>query len=107
MTTSVAADRVLDNPAWLALHGEHARFAQVSGLAARYHSDVAPFHALGDPADPRAWRDLDAFVPPGEPVLLAGLGSGPGPAGRWSAASPACSSSTCRCAPSRTRRWSC
>lgn len=79
MTTSIEADRVLDNPAWLALHGEHARFAQVNGLAARYHSDVAPFHALGDPADPQAWQDLDAFVPFGEPVMLAGLGERPGP----------------------------
>jgi ribosomal protein S18 acetylase RimI-like enzyme len=79
VTTSVAADRVLDNPAWLALRGEHARFAQVNGLAARYHSDVAPFHALGDPADPQAWRDLDAFVPDGQPVMLAGLGERPGP----------------------------
>ncbi|GAA2871768.1 hypothetical protein Acy02nite_30130 [Actinoplanes cyaneus] len=79
MTTSVEDSRVLDDPAWLALHGEHARFAQINGLAARYHSEVAPFHALGDPADPQAWQDLDAFVPPGQPVMLAGLGSRPGP----------------------------
>ncbi|GIF05617.1 GNAT family N-acetyltransferase [Actinoplanes siamensis] len=82
MTTSIEAGRVLDNPAWLALHAEHARFAQVNGLAARYHSDVAPFHALGDPDDPRAWDDLCAFVPPGEQVLLAGLGERPGPGWR-------------------------
>ncbi|AEV83434.1 hypothetical protein ACWT_2412 [Actinoplanes sp. SE50] len=79
MTSAVTDDRVLDNPAWLALHGDHARFAQVHGLAARYHSDVAPFHALGAPEDPRAWSDLNAFVPPGEPVMLAGLGARPGP----------------------------
>lgn len=79
MTVSIEADRMLDNPAWLALHGEHARFAQVNGLAARYDSEVAPFHALGDPADPQAWDDLRAFVAPGSSVILAGLGERPGP----------------------------
>ncbi|GLW28158.1 GNAT family N-acetyltransferase [Actinoplanes regularis] len=79
MTTSLGSDRALDSPAWHSLHGEHARFAQVHGRAARYHSDVSPFHALADPDDPRSWDDLAALVPPGEPVVLAGFGERPGP----------------------------
>jgi ribosomal protein S18 acetylase RimI-like enzyme len=70
MTTVDTA--VLDNPAWASLHGAHARFAQVNGRAARYHPDVAPFHALSDPADPRAWTDLAELVGPEVEVAVAG-----------------------------------
>jgi ribosomal protein S18 acetylase RimI-like enzyme len=56
---------VLDNPAWGALRGAQARFAEVSGRAARYQTDVSPFYALEDPDDPRSWSDMAAFVPPG------------------------------------------
>jgi ribosomal protein S18 acetylase RimI-like enzyme len=63
---------VLDNPAWAALHGAHARFAQEYGRAARYHPDVAPFHALADPADPGAWDDLAVLAGPGAELSVAG-----------------------------------
>ncbi|WP_037888266.1 GNAT family N-acetyltransferase [Streptomyces sp. NRRL S-87] len=63
----------LDNPVWAALSGPHRRFAQSAGpLAARYAPDVAPFNALADPADPRAWADLAALVGPGGTATLAG-----------------------------------
>jgi len=63
---------VLDNPAWAALRGAHRHFAETNGLAARYPADVAPFHALADPADPRAWADLAALVGPGAAISVAG-----------------------------------
>ncbi|MFG1603225.1 GNAT family N-acetyltransferase [Actinoplanes sp. NPDC049265] len=64
---------VLDNPAWAALCGPHARFAEVRGQAGRYHPDVAPWHGLADPADPAAWSDLAALVGPGVEITLAGV----------------------------------
>jgi ribosomal protein S18 acetylase RimI-like enzyme len=62
----------LHNPAWASLHGAHARFAQINGLAARYDPDVAPFHALADPSDPQAWSDLAELVGPVDEVAVAG-----------------------------------
>ncbi|MGW2824710.1 GNAT family N-acetyltransferase [Streptomyces sp. NPDC001443] len=56
---------VLDNAAWAALTGPHAHLAERVGRAARYPTDVSPFTALEDPADPRAWDDLAALVGPG------------------------------------------
>ncbi|KUL22255.1 GNAT family N-acetyltransferase [Actinoplanes awajinensis] len=79
MTTFIGFDDVLDNPAWHSLTGVHARFAQVHGRAGRYSSDVAPFHALGTPEDPRSWADLATLVEPETEVLLAGLGGQAGP----------------------------
>lgn len=73
MTT--VSSHVLENPAWAALHGAHARFAEVHGLAARYQPDVAPFHAVADPADPQAWADLAALTT--AEVTLAGAGVTP------------------------------
>jgi ribosomal protein S18 acetylase RimI-like enzyme len=73
MTAPDALDQgVLDNAAWAALTGPHARFAEAHGQAVRYPSDVAPFHALSDPADPRSWADLATLVGPGAEVALAG-----------------------------------
>ncbi|WP_433831967.1 GNAT family N-acetyltransferase [Actinoplanes sp. CA-015351] len=74
MTRSLTSETVLDNPAWSALRGAHARFAVRHGRAARYQSDVAPFHALSDPADPSAWDDLAFLVEPGASVTIAGAG---------------------------------
>ncbi|MEU4688813.1 GNAT family N-acetyltransferase [Actinoplanes sp. NPDC023714] len=74
MTGVLRAAGVLDNPAWSALTGAHARFAVRHGKAARYRSDVAPFHALSDPADPEAWEDLRSLVEPGTAVTIAGAG---------------------------------
>jgi ribosomal protein S18 acetylase RimI-like enzyme len=73
MTTVDSRDQaVLDNAAWAALSGPHARFAERHGQAARYQTDVAPFHALSDPADPRSWADLAELVGPGAEVALGG-----------------------------------
>jgi ribosomal protein S18 acetylase RimI-like enzyme len=56
---------LLDNPAYAALCGPHAQFAQVRGRARRYPVDVAPF--LGLPTLPSAqdWRDAAGLVAPG------------------------------------------
>jgi ribosomal protein S18 acetylase RimI-like enzyme len=70
--TTVEARTVLDNAAWASLTGPHARFAERHGRAVRYPADVAGFHALADPADPRAWADLAALVAPGATVAVAG-----------------------------------
>jgi GNAT superfamily N-acetyltransferase len=58
-------DARLDNPAYAALSGPHARFAEVRGRVRRYQPDVAPFLAL--PARPSAedWRDAAGLVAPG------------------------------------------
>ncbi|MEV6347362.1 GNAT family N-acetyltransferase [Actinoplanes sp. NPDC051851] len=70
---------VLDNPAWESLQGSHARFAEVHGQAARYRSDVAPFHALADPRDPQAWSDLAELIAPATTVFLSHAGAVPSP----------------------------
>jgi ribosomal protein S18 acetylase RimI-like enzyme len=53
---------LLDDPVWHALTGPHRRFAVPSDhgtpRAYRYRLDVAPFAAVRDTADPRAWRQL-------------------------------------------------
>jgi ribosomal protein S18 acetylase RimI-like enzyme len=67
----------LDNAAWAALSGPHRRFAEVLGSAARYQREVAPFVALADPADPRAWDDLAALVGPGAETPVSGATSVP------------------------------
>ncbi len=71
---------VLDAPAWAALTGPHAHFAQRRGRVLRYPADVTPF--LGMPPAPTAgdWADAAALVGPGGLVPLAGL-DGPAPEG--------------------------
>ncbi|WEH38202.1 GNAT family N-acetyltransferase [Streptomyces sp. AM 2-1-1] len=71
------APHLLDNAAWAALNGPHRRFAEIVGSAARYQTDVAPFVALGDAADPRAWDDLAALVGPGAVTAVTGIRSVP------------------------------
>ena len=70
----------LDAPAWSALTGPHAHFAQRRGRVLRYPADVTPF--LGMPPAPTAedWADAAALVGPGGLVPLAGL-DGPPPDG--------------------------
>ncbi|HEY0813513.1 MAG TPA: GNAT family N-acetyltransferase [Pseudonocardia sp.] len=63
---------LLDNVAWRALTGPQSRLAERNGHAVRYRPDVAPFAALPDEPDPRAWADLAALAGPGTTVLLAG-----------------------------------
>ena len=43
---------------WAALSGPQACFAEASGDAARYMSDISPFAAMADIGDPAGWRDL-------------------------------------------------
>ncbi|MCY1143458.1 GNAT family N-acetyltransferase [Actinoplanes sp. Pm04-4] len=49
---------MLENPVWAALSGPQACFAEASGDAARFLTDVAPWCAVADPADPAGWADL-------------------------------------------------
>lgn len=72
-TESAAATgaAVLDNPVWHALAEAHASFAEVRGLARRYHPDVSVFWALSRPGDD-AWADLAALAGPGAELLLTG-----------------------------------
>ncbi|MEU6536812.1 GNAT family N-acetyltransferase [Streptomyces sp. NPDC047000] len=71
------SSHVLDNPAWAALTGPHARFAERVGRAARYPADVAPFHAVTDEDDPRAWADLAVLVGPGGSAAVRGVAEPP------------------------------
>ncbi|MEV4347259.1 GNAT family N-acetyltransferase [Actinoplanes sp. NPDC049596] len=72
MTTVSPDTTVLDNAAWESLNGPHSGFAERYGRAARYQPDVAPFHALEDPSDPAAWKDLLELTGPGAEVAVAG-----------------------------------
>jgi len=72
MTTVEASQAVLDNAVWASLRGTHSRFAEAYGKAVRYPSEVAPFHALEDPRDPRAWADLAELTGPAAEVAVAG-----------------------------------
>ncbi|MDQ0931346.1 GNAT family N-acetyltransferase [Streptomyces turgidiscabies] len=67
------SSHILDNPAWAALTGPHACFADRIGHAVRYQQDVAPFHAISDEDDPRAWADLAALVGPGGTAAVRGV----------------------------------
>jgi ribosomal protein S18 acetylase RimI-like enzyme len=60
-----ADEALLDNPAYAALCGAHARFAQVRGRARRYSVDVAPFLALPELPSAQDWRDAADLVAPG------------------------------------------
>jgi ribosomal protein S18 acetylase RimI-like enzyme len=67
---------VLDNPAYAALTGAHARFAERHGSAVRYHPDVAPFVAALD-WSPASWADLHQLVGPGATAAVAGIDTPP------------------------------
>jgi predicted GNAT family acetyltransferase len=58
-------EALLDNPAYAALCGAHARFAHVRGRARRYPVDVAPFLALPSSPSAQDWRDAADLVAPG------------------------------------------
>ncbi|KUO05229.1 GNAT family N-acetyltransferase [Streptomyces caeruleatus] len=76
-TLDAGPSHILDNPAWASLTGPHAHFAERVGHAARYHRDVAPFHAVSDEDDPRAWTDLAALVGPGGTASVRGVTEAP------------------------------
>jgi ribosomal protein S18 acetylase RimI-like enzyme len=61
----------LDNPAWAALTGPQAHFAEHNGQAIRYRPDVSPFAALADWRDASAWQNLADMVGPGSYVVVA------------------------------------
>ena len=67
---------MLENPVWAALSGPQACFAEVAGNAACYSSDISPFGAVADPADPAGWRDLATLT---DHVLLTGPAITPAP----------------------------
>ncbi|MFI7402375.1 GNAT family N-acetyltransferase [Streptomyces sp. NPDC049541] len=71
------SSHLLDNPAWAALIGPHAHFAERVGRAARYRQDVAPFYALADTGDPQAWADLATLVGPGGTASVRGVTEAP------------------------------
>ncbi|MEU7866578.1 GNAT family N-acetyltransferase [Dactylosporangium sp. NPDC049140] len=71
----------LDNPAWHALHGPHARFAEAVGDAVRYQPDVAPFLTVHPDAGPEVWPDVAALAGPG--ATIAVTGDGPAPPATW------------------------
>ncbi len=75
--TTTSTSHILDNPAWAALTGPHAHFAERVGRAARYPADVAGFHAITDNDDPRAWADLAALVGPGGAASVRGVDEAP------------------------------
>jgi ribosomal protein S18 acetylase RimI-like enzyme len=62
---STTDEAQLDNPAYAALCGAHARFALVHGRARRYHGEVAPFLALPSPPSAQDWQDAAGLVAPG------------------------------------------
>jgi len=68
-------EAVLENPAYAALCGPHARFARVSGRVRRYEDDVAPFLALPSSPSRQDWRDAAALLAPGAPVAIPGDGA--------------------------------
>ncbi|MFF1560657.1 GNAT family N-acetyltransferase [Streptomyces sp. NPDC058279] len=84
-TGTLVSPHILDNPAWAALSGPHAAFAEraarpdtdSSSRAARYAPDVSPFAALADPTDPDSWADLHRLVGDGGTAALAGVLSPP------------------------------
>ncbi|MGY1771679.1 GNAT family N-acetyltransferase [Blastococcus sp. SYSU D00813] len=71
---------VLDLPAWSALTGPHARFAERRGAVLRYPPDVSFFVGMPAAPTPRDWADAAALLGPGGYVQLAGLTTPP-PAG--------------------------
>ncbi|NEB81220.1 GNAT family N-acetyltransferase [Streptomyces sp. SID14478] len=62
----------LDNPAYTALSGPHAHFAERRGRVLRYPLDVSPWLALPDDPGPEDWADLAALAGPGAEVPLPG-----------------------------------
>ena len=49
---------VLDSPAWSALTGKHARFAEGDEFAKRYSDEVSPFVGVVSWDEPRIWASL-------------------------------------------------
>jgi ribosomal protein S18 acetylase RimI-like enzyme len=65
----------LDNPAWAALTGPHAHFAEGTATALRYPPDVSPFVAVPSIVDASVWAEVARLVGPDQVIALSG---GPG-----------------------------
>ncbi len=61
---------------WAALTGPQACFAEASGDAARFATDISPFCAVADPDDPAGWADLAKLT---DQALLTGPSITPPP----------------------------
>ena len=111
----------LDNPAYGALAGPHARFAERHGRVLRYQLDVSPWLALPDDPGPDDWADLARLAGPGAEVPAARRPGGaagrvgghlrPARASNWSTSAwpPRRTRRRCRSAPPTYRRcwtWS-
>ncbi|MEV0565295.1 GNAT family N-acetyltransferase [Dactylosporangium sp. NPDC050588] len=70
---------ILDNPAWAALTGPHARFAERSGDAIRYQTDVTPFITVAPGSGTDVWDDVAALAGAGEVVTITGTAPPPPP----------------------------
>ena len=71
VTSDTIADmEPLDNPAWHALTGQQAHFAQGSGLALRYDPEVSVFGALPLAPPAEAWDALRNLIGDGAALLF-------------------------------------
>ncbi|MDH3682904.1 MAG: GNAT family N-acetyltransferase [Acidimicrobiia bacterium] len=80
MSLDERTERVLDNMAWHALTGPHARFAEGDGHALRYRRSMAVFCAT-ERLDVSGWSALTDLVGPGRAVVLFQPDIGPVPEG--------------------------
>ena len=62
----------LRNPAWAALTGPQAHFAEQKGQVLRYPVDVSPFLAVPDEPDEHVWQDVADLVGPGVSAWVVG-----------------------------------
>ncbi|MBP2436955.1 GNAT family N-acetyltransferase [Microbacterium amylolyticum] len=62
----------LDNPAWSALTGAHARFSIGGDRVKRYQDDVSPFLGVSSWEDPLVWSALIDMHGPAATVTIAG-----------------------------------
>lgn len=70
----------LENPAWAALSGPQASFAEQKGQVLRYPVDVSPFLAVPDQPDDHVWHDIADLVGPGASTVVVGRVGTPPPA---------------------------
>ena len=78
------SDHPLENPAWYALTGPQADFAESYGQAVRFRPDMCPFAALPSGVDDGAWADLATLGGgAGSTVVIAGPERTPPPG--WTA----------------------
>jgi ribosomal protein S18 acetylase RimI-like enzyme len=64
-------DNPLDNPAWYALNGPQAGFAERKGRALRFQPDFCPFYGMPDEPTAQDWADVAALAGPEGLVTLS------------------------------------